>query len=449
MYILSFILKQHTPIIHFQHDQDGATLRATEVKPKLDRFIIEKLGKENVDKGWFNNFKKGSLDYKIRIETPIREKQYFIFSTVENSDIQDQIKMHYPDNEILFGSQYFADNNLLKKRDSGRVNNRGRQIKEYDNDNSKLDNAKLGLFFSEIECKVVTFNRSLIEFIKNVLIDFFVFNNFGCRQSKGFGGFTISKINAQHVEFDFEKVLCSAKNLSVFRTNLSANKVNVLVENISKAYKVLKSGLNAPFEQNPEYVKSLLFIYFCTVKNIRWEKRWIKQKAKENSKLSDFKNGNKSIDCNCSNDLENPIQNNYNYIRAVLGLAETNEFAKAFGSDKFIVEIENSDIERYQSPILIKVYNNRVYFICNENFAIIKDKPFNFKLYTKTNTSKNLESDFLRINTPLDFNITEFLNWCDSYMKKVKQNDNRPDNCKDDLFNYVFRIEHLNPKTNE
>jgi len=34
-------LKQHTPMIHFQHDHTGATLRATEVKPKLDRFLIE------------------------------------------------------------------------------------------------------------------------------------------------------------------------------------------------------------------------------------------------------------------------------------------------------------------------------------------------------------------------------------------------------------------------
>ena len=41
MYKLEFTLKEHTPIIHFQHDQDGATLRATEVKPKLDRFIIK------------------------------------------------------------------------------------------------------------------------------------------------------------------------------------------------------------------------------------------------------------------------------------------------------------------------------------------------------------------------------------------------------------------------
>ncbi len=32
----TFTLKQHTPIIHFQHDQEGSKLQATEVKPKPD-----------------------------------------------------------------------------------------------------------------------------------------------------------------------------------------------------------------------------------------------------------------------------------------------------------------------------------------------------------------------------------------------------------------------------
>lgn len=40
MKTLKVTLKQHTPLIHFQHDQYGATLRASEVKPKLDKFII-------------------------------------------------------------------------------------------------------------------------------------------------------------------------------------------------------------------------------------------------------------------------------------------------------------------------------------------------------------------------------------------------------------------------
>src|ERR1035437_9359344 len=69
MYKLEFTLKQHTPIIHFQHDQDGATLRASEVKPKLDKYIIKKYGGE-VHSDWYNGkVENHSLDYKLRIIT--------------------------------------------------------------------------------------------------------------------------------------------------------------------------------------------------------------------------------------------------------------------------------------------------------------------------------------------------------------------------------------------
>ena len=39
---LRFTLKQHTPLLHFQYEQERATLRVSEVKPKLDRYIVEK-----------------------------------------------------------------------------------------------------------------------------------------------------------------------------------------------------------------------------------------------------------------------------------------------------------------------------------------------------------------------------------------------------------------------
>jgi len=45
---LTFKLKQNTPLIHFHHDQHGATLRATELKPKLDRFLNKKFKKEKI-----------------------------------------------------------------------------------------------------------------------------------------------------------------------------------------------------------------------------------------------------------------------------------------------------------------------------------------------------------------------------------------------------------------
>lgn len=58
MYRLQVKLKQHTPLIHFQWQQEGATLRASEVKPKLDRFIISLLGDGEYNRG------KNKLDRK-------------------------------------------------------------------------------------------------------------------------------------------------------------------------------------------------------------------------------------------------------------------------------------------------------------------------------------------------------------------------------------------------
>ena len=64
---LTYRLVQQTPLIHFQHSEKGATLRATEVKPKLDRFIAEKLGgKNNVSSKWFID-DTDALNYKMRI----------------------------------------------------------------------------------------------------------------------------------------------------------------------------------------------------------------------------------------------------------------------------------------------------------------------------------------------------------------------------------------------
>ena len=47
---LIFELIQHTPIIHFQAKDMGATLRASEVKPKLDKFILKEYKKECKEK---------------------------------------------------------------------------------------------------------------------------------------------------------------------------------------------------------------------------------------------------------------------------------------------------------------------------------------------------------------------------------------------------------------
>jgi hypothetical protein len=69
MQTIYFKVKQHSPLIHFQHQQERATLRASEVKPKLDRFIINKYGGvaelRKIHPDWFGSNKHDALDYKI------------------------------------------------------------------------------------------------------------------------------------------------------------------------------------------------------------------------------------------------------------------------------------------------------------------------------------------------------------------------------------------------
>jgi len=72
-------LKQHTPIIHFQHYQKGATLRASELKPKLDKFLIENFKSQGIDyKKWLiGDGKHPALNYKVKV-IPNKNIDYFL-----------------------------------------------------------------------------------------------------------------------------------------------------------------------------------------------------------------------------------------------------------------------------------------------------------------------------------------------------------------------------------
>jgi len=64
---VEFTLKQHTPMIHFQADQSGATLRATELKPKLDRFLIERVFGSTTPPEHLIQGQGSALNYKVSI----------------------------------------------------------------------------------------------------------------------------------------------------------------------------------------------------------------------------------------------------------------------------------------------------------------------------------------------------------------------------------------------
>ncbi len=134
------LLSQQTPMWHFQSNQEGCCLRATEVKPKLDRFLLEK------DKDTFSKFRLNdttALDYKLSFVVSGEKITY------ESSKFR-----------LFFGT--------------------GKKLISYED---------------EIKMIVFSLQDDLIEEMCKYLCAFFATHSFGTRQDKGFGFFFPKKEN--------------------------------------------------------------------------------------------------------------------------------------------------------------------------------------------------------------------------------------------------------------
>jgi hypothetical protein len=336
MYKLTFTLKQHTPLIHFQHDQAGATLRATEVKPKLDQFIIQKYGgKEivkNVHSDWFiGDGDNLALDYKLRIITidqPLSKP--IVYATTNDGKFR-------PNFPCIFG-------------------------------NVKENEKKVFRICKEQKLEIIVFNSSLREILELEIADFFFNTSFGFRQSKGFGSYFIK---------DFEANLFSKYYHFKSKRNLDDYE-NLFLE-IDLFYRCLKSGLNIKTKNRDGamidklYLKSLMFM-FAKSQNPKeqWDKRTIRHtlylddwKYKDDKKKSGVYYGRTNPNGTVQFNASKPNNRNYYDFRDLLGLSTEQDWL--FYHDKKITKTvrktilineneEYFDIERFQSPIRFKPY---------------------------------------------------------------------------------------------
>jgi len=223
---IEFSLKQHTPLIHFQSEQSGATLRATELKPKFDRFLIEMFENEQIDyKGFLILGQERALDYKVKI---IKKKV-----SDDKTDLNG-----LPDDRLFMG------------------NMGGGTIKQMYHRNF------------ESTVTIIAFDKNLREMIKDNFSSFMMQTNFGGGSSKGFGSFTDKE----------NKVINYPNNCYSFK--IGSNKLEDVYESISYFYKMLKSGINEKDKDKNTvfYGKSFLWLYVNkTQDNTTWEKKKIKE----------------------------------------------------------------------------------------------------------------------------------------------------------------------------
>ena len=366
-------LKCHAPIIHFQPSTNakGATLRASEVKPKFDKYLWTKEPEELAT--------YELLPYKMK----------FI---AKNKEVIDENKK---DEDVDIPLYYAKDQKRMV-----------------------ITNPKI-----VITCFDPILQKLIVKHIKN----FFIVTNFGAAQGKGYGSFTIdSEKNDQVEQENIEKILMEEFGLKTLY-KIDCNKlvgklakfeaIKKIFRIIENFYKIIKGGIN-----HKEYIKGFLFIHM-NEKGIKNEKVVLKTEIIDHPYAS---NQNKV--------KQEPKINSHKecYVRALLGLSSSFAFKdqrrQKGGAVDVNIKISHADetIERFPSPLTFKVINKIIYIIPKQIDEQIWNQKFIFT-YELGKDVKNsngidpkVKPEELELYTPdsNEFCLEDFLEEAVSYYNK-------------------------------
>ncbi|NPD92735.1 hypothetical protein [Xylanibacter muris] len=316
-------LEQQTPMWHFRPDEQGCCLRATEVKPKLDRFIAEmreKNGKKDGVEPPFN--------YKMSFEA-IGEKKKMPCQEERNDKYRNSKKKNlYP---LFFG-------------------------------NVRAEHPKKLVFYPNgIKMRVFSLDTALLDEISGYLNVFFAQTTFGTRQDKGFGAF-----------YPKSKTFDESGACYCFETkNMAKDEYPEMFRYIHYFHKMIRSGIN----ENNNYYKSFMFFYAKSLGQT-WDKPVIRYNfqmfnplykhlsmKEDNKKLSRYKQRESMRE-----EREKQFEKEKSYreskylFRDALGLSGI----QSWGSYRTSVSIDcvKGGVGRFKSPILYRpVYVDGKYMI--------------------------------------------------------------------------------------
>ncbi len=312
---LCFKLEQHTPIIHFQYDHKGATLRASELKPKLDKFLRKVL-----------NLTVEIVENNETIEVLKEEcKSLFIGQGKEHLALDYKIKIDENHNRY----DKYAKN--LKNY----FGNQGNGAKKFSKNSSDIFKITIHSFYSE-----------LLIGIKENFASFLAKTNFGTRQSKGYGSFYLVE------ESEGYKPIEDVLDRGNYYLKVETTDSTEIDEVIKFFWSRLKSGINLNFAgqehncENPYYPPFLREYFYSEERDppLTWDKRWVKEKF--------F-----GLD-------PNNIQNHV-FARALLGLGTTFNYKKTTEpcnpntlklppERDCVIEATHPTIMRIKSPVTFK-----------------------------------------------------------------------------------------------
>ncbi len=320
---VKFTLRQHTPMIHFQAKQSGATLRASELKPRFDKFLKE--------------FSKQSSNFRIDKEKSALKYKIAIWA--KESKANDISK-----DELFFGM----------------IRPKGVSQEEWEVKKKHFLSNKI------IEVEFFSFNKELLEIITKAFPLFIATHNFGTRKSKGYGSFYLEASS-----YGYKSIEESLRELGITYYSFTTQNWK---SDIALFYKFLRQGINLP--KNPRddcpktrfYAKPAIFL-FAKHKNWEWDKRAIKKHYFP-------KYLQKDIECRGELDTLVYSSSKQYLLRDLFGLSTSQRWMKQNAN----IEKMHSDIERFASPLTFKKVENRVYFWFNQSYQKILNKTFIIKV---------------------------------------------------------------------
>lgn len=475
----TYNLIQQTPMIHFQWNEPGVCLRASEVKPKLDRFLREQFTKEKIviNPQWCIG-ETSAFDYKMRFRATGKP----VCSTAIEAELHKQKKGPEPSPNITICGSYFGNQGSSKSPTAIR------------------ESFKETIFYENpITMTIICLHKELSEEIKKRINLFFLTHNFGTRQTKGFGSFIV-----HHKETNGK----SSTNRDPEKSNLETLKENtdafVYLEcsddcqtklNIAHTlYSLLKGGINLTSSiecvkkddkdeflrklkdeqgielnakeknyslrkkipgQSNVYFKSFLVEYLNKSNSnnhtIGWEKAKLKSSTKirlkrpenRNRKVIDLTPNEPSVSAQTAYD-------EYVFIRALLGLPGDYLFNDIDKDDKVSVlhkvAAKETRIERFASPIVIKIFDNTIAFLPQEIPEEIWDKEFAFvtslksrekkRGYNALPTEKKNQAELIK--TPKELNLIDLLNSFADYLNTDDMREALCNAAKSDDSQYDF-----------
>jgi len=330
---MEFDLEAQMPMIHYQSEQKGATLRATEVKPKLDAYLML------MEKG----LKKEDLNYKMQIT--LKEMGREVNPEVKTKKIMPNGKEKTVTDVTNTYSMYYG--------------NMGDAKKKY-------------CLFTNPTITILCFKENIRNLLEKHIVNFFLVTNFGTMQNKGFGSFipkgwckdgNLSEDKKKEVAKLYEALTdgaCYAMDFGnmTCKTFEQKNEFCVKMSNTIKLfYGVMKSGAN--YGQG-RYARSYIYQYGHNKLKLGNEKAWMK---KQKIAPTLYRPGNEKKH-------EYGSQQDFFYLRAFLGIGDSITYGDGYNQAGFIqknpgvtINIASKDekFKRLSSPIYFKVIRNIVF----------------------------------------------------------------------------------------